>query len=250
MNNLLNEKDEIYELEDTIPTFDADTDVIELLHNATTFGLDDEENEIPGYIFADSLSEMLGMSVEGLVDFARENGYDIVSAKVVGEELPANMFIICAKGCDLDLIKDDYKELYELDLELKLVEPEQEKQDEIDNSEKELSAVKESNELKKRARKHKKTDKKGARGFFVNPNAGNVEHNIEFFNNAMGSSVSESDAGIGEDFIEQKELTEVLPNEEESKVDFVSRFMKETEKEYPNPKQRYAVALKYWEKKK
>ena len=50
------------------------------------------------------------------------------------------------------------------------------------------------NELKDRAKKHKKTDKKGAKGWFVNPNAGNVEYNVNFFNNAMGGT----DAGCSD----------------------------------------------------
>ena len=44
------------------------------------------------------------------------------------------------------------------------------------------------NELKDRAKKHKKTDKKGAKGWFVNLNAGNVEYNNAFFNHVMGRS--------------------------------------------------------------
>ena len=59
-----------------------------------------------------------------------------------------------------------------------------------------------SNELTKRAKKHKKTDKKGARGWFVNPNAGNVELNIAHFNNVAGNSSSSTisaPAGLGED---------------------------------------------------
>ena len=41
--------------------------------------------------------------------------------------------------------------------------------------------------LKKTAKKHARTNKKGAQGWFVNYNAGNVEHNIAFFNHAMGN---------------------------------------------------------------
>ena len=44
-------------------------------------------------------------------------------------------------------------------------------------------------------------------------------------------------------------LNEVYPNKGESKEDFISRFMKETKSEYPNIKQRYAIALSYWNKK-
>lgn len=45
-------------------------------------------------------------------------------------------------------------------------------------------------------------------------------------------------------------IEDVTPKKGESKEDFISRFMSETEKEYPDQKQRYAVALSYWEKKK
>lgn len=58
------------------------------------------------------------------------------------------------------------------------------------------------NDLKKRARKHKKTDKKGARGWFVNPNGGNVELNIQHFNHVSsgsGESTISAPAGLGED---------------------------------------------------
>ena len=58
------------------------------------------------------------------------------------------------------------------------------------------------NELKKRARKHKRTDKKGARGWFVNPNAGNVELNVQHFNHVSsgsGESTAPAPAGLGED---------------------------------------------------
>lgn len=41
--------------------------------------------------------------------------------------------------------------------------------------------------LKKTAKKHARTNKKGAQGWFVNYNAGDVEHNIAFFNHAMGN---------------------------------------------------------------
>ena len=41
----------------------------------------------------------------------------------------------------------------------------------------------------------------------------------------------------------EKVLKEVYPNKGESKSDFISRFMSVTKKEYPDIKQRYAVAL-------
>lgn len=44
-------------------------------------------------------------------------------------------------------------------------------------------------------------------------------------------------------------LNEVYPNKGESKKDFISRFMSATKDEYPDTKQRYAVALSYWNKR-
>ena len=44
-------------------------------------------------------------------------------------------------------------------------------------------------------------------------------------------------------------LNEVYPNKGESKEDFISRFMSATKDEYPNIKQRYAVANSYWDRR-
>ena len=55
------------------------------------------------------------------------------------------------------------------------------------------------NELKKRAKKHKKTDKKGAMGWFIAPN---VEQGIQHFNhvsNGSAESTITAPAGLGED---------------------------------------------------
>jgi len=49
--------------------------------------------------------------------------------------------------------------------------------------------------------------------------------------------------------IEETKLTEVYPNKGESKDDFISRFMSVTKNEYPDRKQRYAVALSYWDRR-
>lgn len=49
--------------------------------------------------------------------------------------------------------------------------------------------------------------------------------------------------------ISEKELNEVYPNKGESKEDFISRFMSVTKDEYPDQKQRYAVALSYWDRR-
>lgn len=43
---------------------------------------------------------------------------------------------------------------------------------------------------------------------------------------------------------------DVYPNKGETKEDFISRFMKETKEEYPDYKQRLAVAYSYWNKSK
>jgi len=130
MNNKFENKNKLYESEDTIPTFDVDIDVLELLHDATIMGLDDEENEIPGYVFADSLASMIGMSTEDLIEFAKENGYEIYTAHINGEELPADLFVICASGCDLETIKADYREIYEVELELRPVKDSEEDSEE------------------------------------------------------------------------------------------------------------------------
>lgn len=44
-------------------------------------------------------------------------------------------------------------------------------------------------------------------------------------------------------------IHDVNPREGESKEDFIARFMSETKSEYPDEKQRLAVAYSYWEKK-
>ena len=44
-------------------------------------------------------------------------------------------------------------------------------------------------------------------------------------------------------------LTEVYPQKNESKSDFINRFMRVTAEEYPDVKQRYAVANSYWDKR-
>ena len=46
----------------------------------------------------------------------------------------------------------------------------------------------------------------------------------------------------------QESLNEVCPQKNETKSDFINRFMRVTAKEYPNVKQRYAVANSYWDK--
>lgn len=49
--------------------------------------------------------------------------------------------------------------------------------------------------------------------------------------------------------LKKKRLKEVYPNKGENKKDFISRFMSVTKKEYPDIKQRYAVANSYWDRR-
>ena len=49
--------------------------------------------------------------------------------------------------------------------------------------------------------------------------------------------------------INEATLTEVYPNKGESKKDFIARFMSVTKDEYPDIKQRYAVANSYWDRR-
>lgn len=55
-----------------------------------------------------------------------------------------------------------------------------------------MKIIKESNELEKRKKKHNKTDRKGAKGWFVHPDGGNP-YSLASFNN----QVSMSDGSIG-----------------------------------------------------
>lgn len=48
---------------------------------------------------------------------------------------------------------------------------------------------------------------------------------------------------------ESESLNEVYPNKGESKKDFISRFMSVTKDEYPDQKQRFAIANSYWERR-
>ena len=50
-------------------------------------------------------------------------------------------------------------------------------------------------------------------------------------------------------FLESKQLNEIYPNKGESKKDFISRFMSVTKDEYPDRKQRFAVANSYWNRR-
>lgn len=116
----MNEFDDEFELdfEDTVSTYDADVDLIELLHNATILDFDEDGNEVPGYIFAKDISDMLGISETTLTEFAHKNNYDIFNVEIVGEETPSEMYVICAKGFDQETLLNDYKEMYDLDIKL------------------------------------------------------------------------------------------------------------------------------------
>lgn len=72
----------------------------------------------------------------------------------------------------------------------------------------------------------------------------------ESINKNMDEMLKESD--LDESFYEgenKESLNEVYPNKGESKKDFINRFMKVTAEEYPDVKQRYAVANSYWERR-
>lgn len=62
-----------------------------------------------------------------------------------------------------------------------------------------------------------------------------------FRNSGKGGSVNKINDSI---------IQDVEPREDEDKDEFIQRFMKETVKEYPDEKQRFAVANSYWSKAK
>lgn len=68
----------------------------------------------------------------------------------------------------------------------------------------------------------------------------------EGYNNAVIQKVV--DTYIAQQEKRLQALTEVYPQKNESKSDFINRFMRVTAKEYPSVKQRYAVANSYWDK--
>jgi len=53
-----------------------------------------------------------------------------------------------------------------------------------------------------------------------------------------------------EDYKNGVTINDIYPNKGEKKEDFIERFMSETKEEYPDNKQRYAVALSYWDRRK
>lgn len=71
--------------------------------------------------------------------------------------------------------------------------------------------------------------------------------------NIKGNHVAlceEGRAGIAKIVDTNKYVRDVTPKKEESKDEFIARFMEATKNEYPNEKQRYAIALSYWDKSK
>lgn len=46
-----------------------------------------------------------------------------------------------------------------------------------------------------------------------------------------------------------KSINEIYPNKGETRKEFIARFMKVTKDEYPDPKQRFAVANSYWDRR-
>ena len=59
----------------------------------------------------------------------------------------------------------------------------------------------------------------------------------------------EGRAGIAKIIDSKPEIKDIKPHKGEKKADFLSRFMKETKAEYPDEKQRIAVAYSYWNRK-
>lgn len=53
-----------------------------------------------------------------------------------------------------------------------------------------------------------------------------------------------------DDFKNGVNVQDVEPKKGENKDDFIARFMSETKEEYPDNKQRYAIALSYWDRRK
>lgn len=68
----------------------------------------------------------------------------------------------------------------------------------------------------------------------------------EGYNNAVIQKVVDTYIAQREERLQA--LNEVYPQKNETKSDFINRFMRVTAKEYPNVKQRYAVANSYWDK--
>ena len=78
------------------------------------------------------------------------------------------------------------------------------------------------------------------------PRYGWYGFSMDAFDDELDYRLSELNESLSTD---GKQLNEVYPNKGESKKDFISRFMSVTKDEYPDNKQRYAVALSYWDRR-
>lgn len=78
------------------------------------------------------------------------------------------------------------------------------------------------------------------------PRYGWYGFSMDTFDDELDYRLSELNESLSTD---GKHLNEVYPNKGESKKDFISRFMSATKDEYPDNKQRYAVALSYWNRR-
>lgn len=164
---------------------------------------DVEGNDVPFYCFATDLISDTELSESEITTKALTAGYK--AFKVFPGETMVGVMVIIPEDGTIEPIKKLYNEFYGevpsmvelgLDEENKIVELE-----EVTLEEKKLN----KNYLKDIAKAHKKTDKKGAAGWFpgarihgatLNPNAGNVELNVAHFNNVMGGGTS-ADGGSG-----------------------------------------------------
>lgn len=72
---------------------------------------------------------------------------------------------------------------------------------------------------------------------------------ILILKNSMGRTSKRYCKG-NDKFMVGDSIHDVNPRSGESKDDFIARFMRETKNEYPNEKQRLAVAYSYWENKR
>ena len=88
----LNEDEDIEKAEREYPTHDADVNLAEVLTELTTLGYDENDGPIPGYVFAEQVNEMYMVPAEELVEFALDNGFLVYKGKIMGEELPADIF--------------------------------------------------------------------------------------------------------------------------------------------------------------
>lgn len=79
----------------------------------------------------------------------------------------------------------------------------------------------------------------------IRKSAGNYDPNVDKYRQQIESI----DWEIEQEKSMNDSIKDVKPRTDESKTEFVARFMNETKSEYPNEKQRYAVANSYWENK-